>query len=89
MKNFTILFCHYIGGIRALLICKLFLKSRNEIIEIASETPDERIEKLIQLMRGTLLMAKNKKLTTAKNKLREIFYLEFLTQSYSNLYYYL
>lgn len=37
-------------------------------------------------MKGTLLMANNKKLTTAKNKLREIFYVDFLAQSYSNLY---
>ena len=55
-------------------------------MEITSETPDEKIHKLIQLLKATLLMAKNQKLSKAKNKLREMFYIELLTQSFPKLY---
>lgn len=58
---------------------------RGEILDITSETRSETLLELIQLFKATLLMAKCSELKKAKNKLREMFYLELLTQSFPNL----
>ena len=38
------------------------------------------------MLKSTLLMARNQKLNKAKNKLREMFGIELLTQSFPTLY---
>ena len=53
---------------------------------LTSDTSDDKVQKLIQLFKATLLMAKNQKLKKAKNKLREMFHVELLTQSFPKLY---
>lgn len=58
------------------------------ILLITSDTSSEKLQKLIQLLKATLLMGKSPELKKAKNKLREMFYIELLTQSYPKLYFF-
>ena len=54
-------------------------------MNVSSETPPETLQKLIQLLKATLLMARSQELRKAKNKLRDMFGIELLTQSFPKL----
>lgn len=57
-----------------------------EILQVNSETSSEDLTRLIQLLEATLIMAQSQKLKRGKNKLREMFLIDILTQSFSKLY---
>ena len=56
-----------------------------EILQINSDTAPEDMNKIMQLLEATLLMAKSHKLNRAKNKLREMFHIDILTQAFAKL----